>query len=93
MVGAGRGPLVRASLKASAETGRRIRVYAVEKNLNAVVTLQNLVESEGCGPPAGSALPIHSYFFVMTSCNNLYLISVEKIFISCVFIIPPSNIC
>lgn len=48
VVGAGRGPLVRASLKAAAETGRRIRVFAVEKNPNAVVTLQNLVASEGC---------------------------------------------
>lgn len=47
VVGAGRGPLVRASLKAAAETGRRIRVFAVEKNPNAVVTLQNLVASEG----------------------------------------------
>lgn len=45
VVGAGRGPLVRASLKAAAETGRRIRVFAVEKNPNAVVTLQNLVAS------------------------------------------------
>ena len=39
---------MRASLKAAAETGRRIRVFAVEKNPNAVVTLQNLVASEGC---------------------------------------------
>ena len=47
VVGAGRGPLVRASLAAAAETGRRVRVYAVEKNPNAVVTLQSLVASEG----------------------------------------------
>ena len=39
-VGAGRGPLVRAALNASEESGRRIRVFAVEKNPNAVVTLQ-----------------------------------------------------
>lgn len=47
VVGAGRGPLVRASLKAADTTGRKLRVYAVEKNPNAVVTLQNLVISEG----------------------------------------------
>ncbi|KAK2973074.1 hypothetical protein RJ640_012324 [Escallonia rubra] len=39
VVGAGRGPLVRASLQAAEETGRKLRVYAVEKNPNAVVTL------------------------------------------------------
>lgn len=38
VVGAGRGPLVRASLAASEESGRKVRVYAVEKNPNAVVT-------------------------------------------------------
>ncbi|OMO91105.1 Protein arginine N-methyltransferase PRMT5 [Corchorus olitorius] len=39
VVGAGRGPLVRASLQAAEETGRKLKVYAVEKNPNAVVTL------------------------------------------------------
>ena len=48
VVGAGRGPLVRASLAAADAAGRPLRVYAVEKNANAVVTLQNLVQSEGC---------------------------------------------
>ena len=38
VVGAGRGPLVRASLRASAASNRPLRVYAVEKNPNAVVT-------------------------------------------------------
>lgn len=42
VVGAGRGPLVRASLQAAGRAGRRVRVYAVEKNPNAVVTLRNL---------------------------------------------------
>lgn len=46
VVGAGRGPLVRASLRASARAGRKLRVYAVEKNPNALITLQNLVVSE-----------------------------------------------
>lgn len=40
VVGAGRGPLVRAALNASEKSGRKIRVFAVEKNPNAVVTLQ-----------------------------------------------------
>jgi len=38
VVGAGRGPLVRASLRASEAAKRPIRVYAVEKNPNALVT-------------------------------------------------------
>nr|VDD40740.1 unnamed protein product [Brassica oleracea] len=47
VVGAGRGPLVRASLQAAEETNRKLKVYAVEKNPNAVVTLHNLVKLEG----------------------------------------------
>ncbi|KAJ4826228.1 hypothetical protein Tsubulata_048322 [Turnera subulata] len=47
VVEAGRGPLVRASLQAAEETGRKIKVYAVEKNPNAVVTLHSLVKLEG----------------------------------------------
>lgn len=38
VVGAGRGPLVRGSLAAAAAAGCRVKVYAVEKNPNAVVT-------------------------------------------------------
>lgn len=38
VVGAGRGPLVRAALRASESSKRRIKVYAVEKNPNAVIT-------------------------------------------------------
>ncbi|KAM7490699.1 hypothetical protein LguiA_033620 [Lonicera macranthoides] len=49
VVGAGRGPLVRASLQAAEETGRKLRVYAVEKNPNAIVTLHSLVKLEGWG--------------------------------------------
>ncbi|XP_020527079.1 protein arginine N-methyltransferase 5 isoform X2 [Amborella trichopoda] len=47
VVGAGRGPLVRASLQAAEETGRKLKVYAVEKNPNAVVTLHSLIKIEG----------------------------------------------
>ncbi|XP_041376377.1 protein arginine N-methyltransferase 5-like isoform X2 [Gigantopelta aegis] len=43
VVGAGRGPLVRAALVAAQQADRTIRkLYAVEKNPNAVVTLENL---------------------------------------------------
>ncbi len=37
VVGAGRGPLVRASIAAAARAGRLLKVYAVEKNTNALV--------------------------------------------------------
>lgn len=47
VVGAGRGPLVRASLIAADKARRRLKVYAVEKNPNAVVTLQNRIVQEG----------------------------------------------
>ncbi|XP_050218406.1 protein arginine N-methyltransferase 1.5 isoform X2 [Mercurialis annua] len=47
VVGAGRGPLVRASVQAAEETGHKLKVYAVEKNPNAVVTLHSLVKLEG----------------------------------------------
>lgn len=41
VVGAGRGPLVQAALSASCSTNVPIRVFAVEKNTNAVITLRN----------------------------------------------------
>lgn len=42
VVGAGRGPLVRATLNASHSAQVPVKVYAVEKNPNAVLTLQAL---------------------------------------------------
>ena len=45
-MGAGRGPLVRAALSAARQTERRLKVYAIEKNANAVVTLHKLVAAE-----------------------------------------------
>ncbi|ELU14784.1 hypothetical protein CAPTEDRAFT_161444 [Capitella teleta] len=42
VLGAGRGPLVTASINAANKAERKIHVYAVEKNPNAVVTLENL---------------------------------------------------
>ena len=38
VVGAGRGPLVDASLRAAKSVDREIKIYAVEKNPGAVVT-------------------------------------------------------
>eukprot|EP01116_Phalansterium_solitarium_P004759 TRINITY_DN1586_c0_g1_i1.p1 TRINITY_DN1586_c0_g1~~TRINITY_DN1586_c0_g1_i1.p1 ORF type:complete len:625 (+),score=223.40 TRINITY_DN1586_c0_g1_i1:84-1958(+) len=49
VVGAGRGPLVRASLRAGLSAQRTLRVYAVEKNPNAVITLQMLKRTLGWG--------------------------------------------
>lgn len=46
VVGAGRGPLVRRSLAAAKAAKRTIRVFAVEKNPNAVITLRNMVRTE-----------------------------------------------
>lgn len=40
VVGAGRGPLVRATLNASESAGVPVFVYALDKNPNAVVTLR-----------------------------------------------------
>jgi type II protein arginine methyltransferase len=44
VVGAGRGPLVRAAINASENTGRKTKIYVIEKNPNAVITLAALVE-------------------------------------------------
>ena len=38
VVGAGRGPLVDASLRAAYSANRRVMIYAVEKNPGAVIT-------------------------------------------------------
>ncbi|CAI5715179.1 unnamed protein product [Hyaloperonospora brassicae] len=46
VVGAGRGPLVRCALRAATLANRKTRMFAVEKNANAVITLRNLKISE-----------------------------------------------
>jgi protein arginine N-methyltransferase 5 len=46
VVGAGRGPLVRASRAAAQQAKRNIKVYAVEKNPNAVVSLLSAKNAE-----------------------------------------------
>uniref|UniRef100_A0A7S0DME2 Protein arginine N-methyltransferase n=1 Tax=Amorphochlora amoebiformis TaxID=1561963 RepID=A0A7S0DME2_9EUKA len=49
VVGAGRGPLVRCALRASQEAKKDLRLYAVEKNPNAIVTLRNAEKEEWKG--------------------------------------------
>lgn len=46
VVGAGRGPLVYASLLAAERVKKYVRIFAVEKNPNAVVTLQTLRQTQ-----------------------------------------------
>ncbi|XP_053695032.1 protein arginine N-methyltransferase 5 [Sabethes cyaneus] len=43
VVGGGRGPLVRAALNASLISKRKIKLYVIEKNPNAIVTLSALI--------------------------------------------------
>lgn len=45
VLGAGRGPLVFAAMRAAKATNRKIRLFALEKNPNAVNTLFNLRDS------------------------------------------------
>jgi protein arginine N-methyltransferase 5 len=42
VVGAGRGPLVKSALAAAFETERKVKLYAIEKNPSAIITLLNL---------------------------------------------------
>lgn len=44
VVGAGRGPIVKAAMNAAKNTGRKIKLIVVEKNPNAIVTLLALQE-------------------------------------------------
>lgn len=39
ILGAGRGPLVRSTINASVQAGRKVKLYVVEKNPNAIVSL------------------------------------------------------
>lgn len=47
VLGAGRGPLVKRCLRAAESAGKKIKVYAVEKNPNAIVTLRNMKNEPG----------------------------------------------
>ncbi|VDL92718.1 unnamed protein product [Schistocephalus solidus] len=46
ILGAGRGPFVAASLQASERSGCPVRIYVVEKNPNALLTLRHRLETE-----------------------------------------------
>jgi len=50
VVGAGRGPLVQCAKSAAEEAGCKVKLYAIEKNPNAVVTLEarNERDWDGC---------------------------------------------
>lgn len=42
VVGAGRGPLIRSAINASINTRRKVKIFVIEKNPNAIVTLTGL---------------------------------------------------
>lgn len=44
--GAGRGPLIRKALSAAKRSGAKIKVIALDKNPNAIVTLRNMIVNE-----------------------------------------------
>lgn len=44
--GAGRGPLIRKSLKAAERAKVKVKVIALDKNPNAIVTLRNMIIDE-----------------------------------------------
>ncbi|RYY38873.1 hypothetical protein EON62_00135 [archaeon] len=48
IVGAGRGPIVKRALTAAELAGRTVRVYAIEKNPNAIITYVLSVRSCAC---------------------------------------------
>lgn len=45
IVGAGRGPFIRSAVNASKNTDRPVKIVVVEKNLNAFLTLDDLVQT------------------------------------------------
>ena len=44
--GAGRGPLIRKALKAAERAQAKVKVIALDKNPNAIVTLRNMIVDE-----------------------------------------------
>lgn len=53
VVGAGRGPLVEKTLRAAAKAKKYVTIYAVEKNVNAIVTLETLRDLRWGGATPG----------------------------------------
>lgn len=73
VVGAGRGPLVRRALAAAKRAQARLKVYAVEKNPNAVVTLQ-AQQDEDWGPKVGLGLRGFTSVFVWMYVSMIFFI-------------------
>ena len=46
VVGAGRGPLVKCAMQAAKQVGADIKMYAIEKNPNAIVTLKGMLREK-----------------------------------------------
>ena len=67
VLGAGRGPLVRAALNASENTGRKVRVYIIEKNPNAIRTLTAVAKKLWSNKGKQLEFRIH---FIMNNNNN-----------------------
>ena len=81
VVGAGRGPLVRRALAAARAAHRMIKVYAVEKNPNAVVTLQAQQDEDW-----GDQVPNIQYYLLCLSHHN-YIICNCLQFILCFYLV------
>lgn len=67
VLGAGRGPLVNASLRAAKQADRKLRVYAVEKNPNAVVTCVRPVRRHTFHSKRLEGVPKYSSFLLVFS--------------------------
>jgi protein arginine N-methyltransferase 5 len=65
VVGAGRGPLVQCAIDGAKEAGCKVKMFAIEKNPNAVVTLEvrAYTTMAACRPP-----PCHHVGWVPPSC-------------------------
>lgn len=74
VVGAGRGPLVDKTLKASIKAGKFVKIYAIEKNVNAIITLNMLKDLKWGGE---NGLSNGSVEIISTDIRNWY--SEEKV--------------
>jgi protein arginine N-methyltransferase 5 len=81
VVGAGRGPLVAASMRASRRAGVPLRLFAVEKNPCAVMHIQDMVRREGwqgavsingvwCVAVGGGGAPAVQVHALRATCEN-----------------------
>ena len=71
--GAGRAPLVRASLKAAERAGRLLKVYAVEKNPNAVATIKQVVLAEGWQDKVTPTGALPAWYYVVFRGISCYI--------------------